>query len=81
MMIGNNLHVRVRVTPGAKKETFTQDEERNVFLASVREPAERNEANERVRELVARFFGVPVGAARLLSGHRSMQKMFSISRR
>jgi len=80
MTIADNLHVRVRVTPGAKRESFTKDEERNVFIASVKEPAERNEANDRVRELVARFFGVPLTAARLLSGHRSMQKMFSVSK-
>lgn len=78
MTIGNNLHVRVRVTPGAKRESFTKDAERNVFLASVKEPAERNEANVRVQKLVAAFFGVPLKSARLLSGHRSMQKMFSI---
>jgi uncharacterized protein YggU (UPF0235/DUF167 family) len=74
------VHVRVRVTPGSKKESFKPDEERNVFLASVREPAARNEANDRVRELVARFFGVPLKSARMLSGHRSLQKMFSIQR-
>ena len=74
------LHVRVRVTPGAKKESFTQSEENNIFLAAVRAPAERNEANDRVRTLVARFFGVPLSAARMLSGHRSIQKMFLIKR-
>lgn len=73
------LHVRVRVTPGAKKESFVKQEE-NIYLASVRAPAERNEANDRVRTLVARFFGVPLSAARMLSGHRSIQKMFLIQR-
>lgn len=72
-----SLHVRVRVTPGAKKESFVR-EEGNIFLAAVREPAERNEANDRVQELVARFFKVPLKAARMLSGHRSIQKMFLI---
>ena len=75
------LHVRVRVTPGAKKESFVQSEaESSIFLASVKAPAERNEANDRVRTLVARFFGVPLSAARMLSGHRSIQKMFVIHR-
>lgn len=73
------IHIRVRVTPGAKKESFVQQEE-TIFLASVKAPAERNEANERVQVLVARFFGVPVKAARMLSGHRSLQKMFLIER-
>lgn len=73
------LHVRVRVTPGARKESFVQQED-TIFLASVREPAERNEANERVQHLVARFFKVPIKSARMLSGHRSLQKMFMIQR-
>lgn len=73
------IHVRVRVTPGAKKESFVQQED-TIFLASVKEPAERNEANDRVQQLVARFFNVPVKSARMLSGHRSLQKMFLIQR-
>lgn len=74
------FHVRVRVTPDAKKESFTATEEGGIFLAAVRQSAQRNEANDRVRQLVARFFGVPIKAARMLSGHRSIQKMFLVQK-
>jgi len=70
-------YVRVRVTPGAKRESFIETDGKS-FSASVREPAERNLANNRVREMVAAHFGVIVQKVKLVSGHRSPQKVFDI---
>lgn len=73
------MYIRVTVTPNAKKESFAPEKgKENRFLASVREKAERNMANERVRELVAAYFSIPAGKVRLISGHRSPRKMFSV---
>ncbi|MEK7134453.1 MAG: DUF167 domain-containing protein [Patescibacteria group bacterium] len=74
------MFIRVKVVPNAKKESFTPEEgKENCFIASVREKAERNRANTRVRELVAGHFGVSVGKARLISGHHTRTKMFSVA--
>ena len=52
------MYVKVKVTPGSKKELFTKISDDH-FEASVKEKAERNMANDRVRELVALHFGIP----------------------
>jgi len=71
------MYVRARVTPGAKRERVvrTADDE---FEISVREPALRNLANTRVREVVARELGLAPGAVRIIAGHRSGTKVMSI---
>lgn len=68
----------VLATPDAKREKVTRDG--NTFVVSVKEPAERNLANKRIRDIVASELDVPPARARLLKGHRSQKKLFSISR-
>lgn len=71
------MYVKVKVTAGARKESFIQVSDDH-FEASVREKAERNMANTRVRELVADFFGIPTGKAKLIAGHHSPGKIFNV---
>lgn len=71
------MYIRVRVSSGAKKEVFSVDSEES-FLVSVKEPAEQNLANKRVLELVAGHFGISPRAIRIISGHHSPSKIFSI---
>jgi len=70
------LVVRVRVTAGARREKI--EKTKDGFVIAVREKAERNEANERVRAILAREFGVPPKAVRLERGARSPGKIFRI---
>ena len=72
------MQIRITVTPGARKEKVEKKEE-NVFYMSVREKAERGEANARVREIVAEWYSVPVSRTRLVKGHRSPNKVISIA--
>lgn len=72
-----DMYVKVKVTPEAKRESITRVSKDHYEIA-VKEPAERNMANKRVRELVARHFKVPIGKVRLISGHHSPSKIFSI---
>ncbi|OGG91053.1 hypothetical protein A3H16_03045 [Candidatus Kaiserbacteria bacterium RIFCSPLOWO2_12_FULL_53_8] len=72
------MYVRVRVTPGAKKERVSRQKP-DEFDIAVREPAQRNLANTRVRELIAAAFGTGVGAVRIVSGHRSPTKIISVA--
>lgn len=71
------MYVRVTVRPSAKKEAVIRTDDTTYSIA-VREPAERNLANTRVRELLAEELSVPLGKVQLISGHRSPKKIFSV---
>ncbi len=70
-------YVRVEVTPSAKKESVIQTDDKT-FSIAVKEPAERNLANMRVREVLAKHLEVPQASVRMISGHRSRRKIFDI---
>lgn len=72
------MYVKVRVTPGARKETLVK-EAKDTFTMSVKQPAERNLANERIRELIAAHYGVAKGKVRLVTGHRSGSKVLDVA--
>ena len=71
------MYVRVRVYPGCKRESVRKIED-DRYEIQVREPAERNLANQRLRELLAIEFGVSAKTLRLVSGHRSRTKIFDV---
>lgn len=79
------MFIKVFVTPGARREkveVVSPDgggKEGDTLRITVREPAEQNRANTRVRELIARRLKVPLGKVRILTGHRSRAKMISIT--
>jgi uncharacterized protein YggU (UPF0235/DUF167 family) len=68
--------IRVKAFPGARKEHVEIDGE--TLRIFVREPAERNMANARIRQLVAEHCGVPLSAVRMRTGARSLQKTFDV---
>lgn len=70
--------VSIKVFAGAKKEKAEWEGSEKARLF-VREPAQHNLANTRVRELVAKHFGVPIGAVSLLTGHRSPNKKIRVT--
>ncbi len=49
-----------------------------LFEMTVKEPAERNLANQRVRELLATQYEIDVKAVRIVSGHHSGSKIFDV---
>lgn len=71
------MYVQVTVTASAKKEVVTTVSPTRYDIR-VKEPAERNLANRRVATLLAEACGVPPRAVKLISGHRSPRKIFSI---
>lgn len=71
------MKISVRVTPKARRERFELTGE-HAFVAAVREPAERNEANSRVQRLVAAHYNVPVTSVRFLTGVRAKKKVFEV---
>ena len=75
------MFIHVKVTAGAKKETFEQVDETH-FSVLVKEKAERNEANSRVIELIRKHFegsGEVVGQIKIVSGHHSPSKLLSVN--
>lgn len=71
------MYIKVHVTPGAKKESITKDSN-DVYSISVKEPAKQNQANRRVIDLLAEMFSCNSSQVRMVTGHRSRSKMFSI---
>lgn len=71
------MYIRVHVVPGARREQIIKKHATEYHIA-VREPAERNCANKRIREILSREFEIPIPQVRLLTGHRSSVKMYSI---
>ncbi len=60
-----------------KKESWKQ-KSADHFEVSVREKAERNEANTRVLELTAEHFKVSVNKVRIVNGHHHPSKLLVI---
>ncbi len=71
------MYVKVKTTPGTKKESFVKESE-TVFKISVKEPAKRNLANKRIIELVAKHFKVLEGKVRIISGHHHPSKLLYV---
>ena len=78
-------YIHVKVTAGAGKEFFSprllqagQAESEDHFEISVKEKAEKNLANARVLELVAKHFKVPRSKVRIVNGHRHPSKLLII---
>ncbi len=70
-------YIHVKVSAGVKKESFV-NKSKDHFEVSVKEKAQRNEANTRVLELVAEYFKVPVKKVRIVNGHRHPSKLLII---
>lgn len=71
------MYIKVKVLAGAKKEGLIMDKP-DSFKVSVREPASRNLANKRVRELIAYHYCLPIGKVRIVNGHHSPSKLFVV---
>lgn len=69
--------IKVRVTAGARREEVIREDEGS-FRMRIKEPRERNRANERIREILSEELSVPIAKIRLLTGHRSSSKMYTV---
>lgn len=71
------MYLKVIAYPSAKKEAILKKKE-NCFEVRVKEPAERNLANDRIREVLAETFQIEPKVVKLISGHHSNRKIFSL---
>lgn len=74
------IDVAVKVFTGAKREHVEPasgpGESWSIW---VREPAQRNLANTRVREIIAQQYGVILSDVQILTGHHSPKKRLSVT--
>jgi uncharacterized protein YggU (UPF0235/DUF167 family) len=71
------MYIRVHANPGSRKERVMKIDD-TTYQIAVKEPAERNMANARIREILSEEFNVPITEVKILTGHRSSSKMFTI---
>lgn len=71
------MYIHVHVVAGARKERVTKKDPVTLYI-QVKEPAERNMANRRIRQILAEIYTVPQEQVTMLTGHRSSSKMYSI---
>jgi len=75
----NQITAVVRAFAGAKKEKVIKINE-NDFEIYVREPAQNNLANKRIKFLLAVEYGVLQKEVQILTGHKSPKKKFVITK-
>ena len=71
------MYIKVKVTTDAKFEKIVK-KGKDQFTISVKESAERNQANKKVIALVRDYFKVYNGSVRIVNGHHSPSKIISI---
>ncbi|MEI6528466.1 MAG: DUF167 domain-containing protein [bacterium] len=72
------MYIKIRVKTKQKKEILREVSADHLEI-SVKEPAERNLANDRVLDLVREHFKVyNGGVVRIVSGHHSPSKIISL---
>jgi uncharacterized protein YggU (UPF0235/DUF167 family) len=69
--------VRVKAFPDSPKESI-EETAPGSFRIFVREPAERNEANRRILEVLALHLGLPPSRLRMIKGHKEPAKLIEI---
>jgi len=69
--------IKVRATTHAKRESL-RVVSADTLAISVKEKPERNLANERIIELVASHFNLPIKKVHFIKGQHSPSKTFSI---
>lgn len=72
------MYIKVKVSVCSKKEKITKKSD-NRYEIWVKEPAERNLANNRIKEIIAGLFEINVKSIRIISGHQSPSKILSIN--
>jgi len=71
------MFLKIRVKVGARKESVIKKDE-DTFLISVKEKAERNEANLRVRQIISNLYGLSIGKVQIIKGQQSPSKILKI---
>lgn len=71
------MYIKVYATPANRKELIEKEND-TTYRIKVKEPALRNLANGRIRELLSDIHSLSKEKVRLVSGHRSSVKVFDV---
>lgn len=71
------MKISVQVKTNSKVESISQTSD-GTYLARVRVPPVEGQANERIRELLAKHFNLPKSQIEIISGFKSKRKVFLI---
>jgi uncharacterized protein YggU (UPF0235/DUF167 family) len=71
------MYIKVLVYTQMKKESIVLKNKDN-FIISIKDKAERNMANQRVVELISSYFRVPTSKIRIVNGHHHPHKLLFI---
>jgi uncharacterized protein (TIGR00251 family) len=71
------MKICVKVKPRAKEEKIKKIDDFN-FSLQVKEPPIRGMANAAVIRILADYFGIKTGNIRIISGHKSKNKIIEI---
>ena len=71
------MYIRAHVTADARRDRIEKVQD-GVYAITVRVPAEGNQANTRVRELIADELALSTTQVRIVSGHQKGSKMIHI---
>lgn len=72
------MYIKVKVLTSSKRESLIK-KNKDTYIISVKEPAERNLANKRVCDIISINFEISVKKIRIISGHQSQNKILSIN--
>lgn len=72
------VRIKVRVTPGAKRYCVEFDEDKDLFLVSVKEPAMENLANRALVEIMSQRLDLPKEKIKIIKGFREPRKILEI---
>ena len=72
------MYIKIRVKSGQRSEEVIKEKEDH-FIISVKEKAERNQANTRVIEIIKNMY--PNMIVRIVNGHHSPSKLVAVDER
>jgi len=75
--IKKNILIKVKVFPNSKEYSLIKKSE-DSFIVKVKEKAEKGQANQRTKEILAGYFHLPSGKIRLIKGGKKPNKIFEI---
>ncbi|MBI2113232.1 MAG: DUF167 domain-containing protein [Candidatus Wildermuthbacteria bacterium] len=71
------MRIFIKAKPSSKEEVVEKIDETH-FVVAVKEPPVQGRANQAILQALAGYFGVSIGAIRIVSGFASKQKVIEI---
>jgi uncharacterized protein (TIGR00251 family) len=71
------MRIKVKVKPNARENSI-KEIEKDYFEIKVSVPPEKGKANEKVIDLMSKYFKVPKSKIQILTGHSTREKVVHI---